>query len=118
MIALDQINGAHVDLVSFGIAHFMLAFTKDDVSFSVSSSADVSFDASNPKVDFRDLDAPTGLTGIVGKHLSSVEHSEDFRSGELRFEEGPVVFFNWPDAIYDNLFVLRFEGSDEWTVIG
>ena len=118
MSLLEQTSGAHVDLISFGIAHFMLALTKGEQSFTISSSADISFDASNQEIDFRDLEAPVGLTGLVGKHLKSIEHSEDRRYGKLRFEEGQTVYANWPDAVDDNLFIIRFDGLDEWTLVG
>ena len=114
----EKITGAHVDLVSFGVAHFQLVLTKGQQSFTVSSSADVSFNSDDKQTDFRDLKAPSGLTALIGKRLVAIEHSEDCRFGTLQFEEGNAVYANWPDAICDNLFVVRFEGSDEWTVIG
>ena len=112
----DRIIGAHVDRVCFGLAHFQLGVTKGDDSFTLNSSADVFLEQA--ETDFRDQPAPEGLTALVGKHIKEFDLRDAPRAGKLRFEEGNVVRVAWPDIIYDQLFVIHFDKSDEWDAVG
>ncbi|WP_095012378.1 hypothetical protein [Tsuneonella mangrovi] len=112
----DKIVGALVDRVCFGVAHFQLGLTKEDDSFTLTSSADILLD--NESGDFRDADAPAGLTSLVGKHIASIDLDKVPSSARVSFAEGPTFTAVWPEKIYDNLFIVRVDGTEDWGVIG
>ena len=113
------LTGAKVDAVAFGLAYFQLRLSTPDAEFSVTSSADVSAEAKESvAVDFRDSKAGSGLVELIGAEMQGFVTDEAPRSAEIRFGDGKTVRAWWPDQIFDNLFVVRRTGSDDWWVVG
>lgn len=118
MHGLDALIGARIDAITFGVAHFQLRLSTEQEAYSVSTSADVSCEPSKgDPFDFREDKACSGLVGLIGAELCSLAVDEPGRSASLHFDEGRQVRAWWPDKVYDNIFIVRREGSDEWWVV-
>jgi hypothetical protein len=115
----QALHGSHVDAVAFGTAYFQLRLSNGDGSYSVTSSADIKFARSGEEArDFRDATEGAALIELIGAEWASVEVADDCRSATIQFKQGQTVHAWWPDKAYDNLFIVRRDGSDEWSTIG
>ena len=118
MSGLEDLIGAHVDSIEFGVAHLQLRLRRDDAVFSLGVNADVSFDPgrSNP-TDFREAKAGTGLINLLEAELLEFVVLEPGRAALLRFSDGRDVKVWWPGDAIDNLFIVRRENSEEWWAV-